>query len=804
MMFPRCFPLTSRAVLCMALIAGTLAAPLTTVAQPGDAAKPAPTAEEKKAAAAKARAELKVRKKAAIIVRKVISAPPGTDRYRLVDQLIDLGDAAWPVVDGAIAKFIALKEGESVAVDLLLGFMDLSYSAVERHVAGFSPPAARRVVKFVLRLDADKRQLGVLRKLVPSKDADVLLMVLPALLQHERGMVMARLVEIVDDKRESLSSWAIDTIATHRHAPALPTLVRLMGIEKRRATARNFDRRRKLIHAISRIGGEAAVPPLLEALSIPDQRPSVYEGMRIVGQPAVLAALFMLRTATGPRIAIAMNMLAHMRHEAAPHLVTLLSRGDRNTRDLALDVLTRIATPDVRPQLLKMVREKKFADVRDGVRLLVTLYNADVRSLMFGLLEHKNPEIRRFIVEQFWRLRDPKTFRVLRVVAAQDSDRQVRIDAVRAVAGVGDPAGPELLERMVADTDSLVRLEVVEQLSRVGNWRTAVNAMATLLADPNDEIFRATLAALQRMTFSRKRRRAASWRGWVAAEKARKPAAFEGLTPDEVAFSAGKWRFAAQQAGTDGPTILVVSGPPFRDATHMAPYIWQLRGAARVVVMRRAPGTFRSATMTQRIWSRELDAMARAVGARRYTVLADAAGAAYALRHAAARKSVQSVVIEGGWLPSRAALRALPEQLKKTMGPLGLADWTWAQQAQWQLHPGVRRRIALRGVWRGLLGATAMGIRLPLDGVLASDALTDAVRHRVAGIVDGVRLRRVKQRVLLLMGSKAPWAKTTEEAVKTLGKRSKVQVKTIVGAGALPLFERGSASVDAIGEFVQR
>jgi len=342
----------------------------------------------------------------------------------------------------------------------------------------------------------------------------------------------------------------------------------------------------------------------------------------------------------------------------------------------------------------------------------------------------------------------------------------------------------------------------VQQLSRVGDWRTAVPALASLLGDPNDLIFRTSLAALRRMTFQSVRRRSSQWLAWLRAARARQPAEHERIQPDEVAFSSGRWKFAAQRVGDDGPTLLVVSGPPYRDATHLAPQVWLLADHYRVVVLRRAPGEYRAAQATQRIWSTEVDALAKAAGVKRYTLFTDAAGSAYALRHAAARKSVRSVVVDGGWLPSKSAFRALPEQMSTAMGELGLADWTWAKQSQWRVGPRIRRKIALRGVLRGVLGIKALGLRVRLSGVLSDDALESTVFQRVQNTIASVQLNRVKQPILLLMGEKAPWAKSVPKQVKALPSKRRVKLVTIPRAGGMPLLEQPLATIEAVRAFV--
>ena len=213
-------------------------------------------------------------------------------------------------------------------VDLLLGFMPTSYDRVVATAPTLGDEAAWRVVKFALRLGEDERQTALLAAMLPRTDERILLAVVPPLVARSHEAVFPRLIALVDESRPQLAAFAVDVIAANRHAPALPALVRLFGIEERRASTSNLAMRTKLIHAIARIGGEPAVSPLMEGLGLADQRQAIKEGLREIGAPAVKAALFLLRTASGSRLVVALELLASFAWMRRPnssrcwHLVT--------------------------------------------------------------------------------------------------------------------------------------------------------------------------------------------------------------------------------------------------------------------------------------------------------------------------------------------------------------------------------------------------------------------------------------------------------------------------------------------------
>ena len=764
------------------------------------AAKPAPAKPSKQELHRRKRVQAQARP----LLAKILKAKPGPERYKLVDAVIDLGDAAWPAVESALPKLTAATNTQDVVVDLLLGFMDFSYEALIKHEPTLSDAAARRVLKFVSRqIEHRDRFFRLLASMSKRSDCDLLPQVLGELVQARWPDIEARLIELIDSKCRNVQFYVVDQLATIKHKPAEPLLIRRLGVEQRAASAANLSFRIKLINAIAGIGGDTAVAPLIESLEYKDQKKYVLDGLRTVGMPSVKTAVFMLTTAQGDRVEVAFQILDHLKVLAAPELVRLLESGNRATRHVAIDVLTHLNVPSVRDEVLRMVKERRFVDPTDGIRLAVAMYNDKVRQMLFDLLEDPNPELRKTVVDIFWRLRDPKTFRVLRTVAAQDKDAAVRLRALRAVAGVGDPKGPKLLRRMLGVPYQDQRLAILEVLARVDTWQNAIPAVAKLLGDPNHNVFLAALGALRRMSFHSGPQRTAGWLAWHRATKNRALQDHELVKPRTRRFVVGDREMGYLEAG-EGKTIVVVAGPPFRDATHLAPQIWRLADSYRVCVMQRAPGPYDAARVSGKDQDRELQAMLSRLSVRPVILMTDITGAHFALRYARQHKrDVSKVILHGAFWPTREALEQVIGQVSDQVRNEMRDDLTWGFTAQWRVPPAVRHRTVFRAALSGLLANWEKGRRVATNN-LADDAFELRTLDRIRAEFRRYRIRKVRRRTLVLLGTSAPWYKTTKAAIGALKGKTKryVRLREIKGAGWMPLLEKPDAAVDAIEAFI--
>lgn len=744
---------------------------------------------------------------AAQLIKQIIALSPSKDRDAAVDDLIDFGETAWPEVRAALDAIAASNAGEDVVVDLLLGFGVAAWDDILARTPKMNDLRALRVARQVLRFAADDRQAQLLESLLGRNDEAVLLLVLPELVGRGRPSVLPRLIELVDDQRPGVRNFAIDTLVAKRHTLALPALVRRLGVERLKPTPENLTLRTKLINAMAHIGADtdAPVPPLMEALELPDQRDAVLDALQVVGAPAVRAAAYLLQTAERNRIETALIVLSHLRIHAAPELVPVLGNArDETTRALIADVLAHLAVPEVRGEILRMVRERKFSDLRQGLLLALTLYDAQVRQLLMDLAGDKDLGVRRIALDLLWRLADPETWPVLRHMATRDEDVNTRILAMRAMVGTGDPKVVDYLRKLAVVNNVDERLEVLKSIGRVDD-RSGATVLTQQLSDPNDAVFRGALNSLRRLTFHNGPRREAEWLAWLEAEKQRKPEGYEEVEPVLHRFDVDGREMGWLESGSpDDKTIVVVAGAPYRDAGHLMPHVWRLAGSYHVAVLQRGISPYSAATLSEAVLGQELGKMLQALKKKQVALLGDPTTAHFVLRYANEHPSqIAAVLLHGGPWPTLSAARNLATEIDAAMPQPWKEDALWAQQQAGLLVPALRQKVLARAYLSAILGDPehARAVRQTL---LFDDGFSLQARDRA--VADAATFDPAKAAVpmLVLQGTKAPWSKSTLEAIDKLPAATRKQMKLVrlEGCGAMPLVEAPEAAVTAVKEFL--
>jgi len=755
-------------------------------------------------AAAKAGAQVS----AGALIKKIIALPAGKERDAAVDSLIDLGEPAWAEVRGGLPAIAAIAFGEDVVVELLLGFGPTAWDEIVLRTPKLSDGAIIRVVRQVMRFPADDRQVQLLTALMGKTDEPLLLLVLPELVGRDQPSVWPRLIELVDDQRPGVRNYAIDTLVAKKHAPALPALVRRLGAERLRPTPDNLTLRVKLINSVAQIGADtdAPVPPLMEALEIADQREAVLDALVVVGAPAVRAAAYLLQTAERGRIETALHVLSHLRLQAAPELIPVLANSrDETTRALIADMLAHLAVPQVRAELLAMVREHKFTDPRQGLLLALTLYDDEVRKLVVELLADRDVATRRLAIEQLWRLADPETFGALRQTATRDEEVGTRIMAQRALVGVGDVKIAGYLRKLAIVNNVEERLEVLKALGRVDD-EGAVPVLAAQLGDPNDEVFRAANVSLRRLTFHAGPRRESEWLAWLDAERQRKPEPWEQTEGTLRRFQIDGREMGWLESGDDDDkTIVVVGGAPFRDASHLLPHAWRLADDYHVVALQRGVSAQTAASLSEKESGQELTKLLQSLGKRPVALLADAGAAHFCLRYANEHpKEVAAVILHGGPWPTQAAIRRLGDEIDAATPAPWKEDAAWVHGQQGLLVAALAQRNLLRAHLAAIVADPSQARRIRAQQ-LFDDGFT--LQARARAVADAAVWDPVKAQVpmLLLIGTKAPWATSTLAAIDKLPAAVRKQMKVVRfdDAGGVPLVERPDAAVQAIREFLR-
>jgi HEAT repeat protein len=240
---------------------------------------------------------------------------------------------------------------------------------------------------------------------------------------------------------------------------------------------KDLDYRRAAIGAVCEMG-QAAVPPLIQALDIDDQSGGNRRG-----------------------ICLALGRMGKDAKEAVPRLIELLS-SDNDHRDAAAYALGGIG-PDAKaaiPELIKQVRLGRLGGLTFHEPVMVValgkidLYAEGVLPALVGALKSKDAD--REAIGRVIESGGDKVVPLLLPVL-KDSHPLVRYEAQGVLARIGPPALPAL-ENALKGKDMALRLEAARTLQRMGpKAKPAVPALLEAFKDDNTDLRLTALWALQ-------------------------------------------------------------------------------------------------------------------------------------------------------------------------------------------------------------------------------------------------------------------------------------------------------------------
>lgn len=204
-----------------------------------------------------------------------------------------------------------------------------------------------------------------------------------------------------DERERGLAAWTLGKIGREGDIPRLEQVVR---------DDEDIHVRMNAARAIGDIGGQSALPVLIGLLDHDDAE----------------------------LVAAVINALGSPRHAAAceplGEIAVDLKRSGR-LRELAIDSLIRIGTPQTRPWM-----ERALGDYHNGVRSVAA----------FGL----------------GKLGDPRSVPALASLA-DDGSQKVRANAAQALGMIGNGGARAALEKLAEDDDGEVRVTAREALARI-------------------------------------------------------------------------------------------------------------------------------------------------------------------------------------------------------------------------------------------------------------------------------------------------------------------------------------------------
>ncbi|MFO0698863.1 MAG: HEAT repeat domain-containing protein [Nitrospira sp.] len=214
-----------------------------------------------------------------------------------------------------------------------------------------------------------------------------------------------------------------------------------------------------------------AVNPLVSLLREQDRsvRETATEALRAIGAPAVEALGACLTEGDLPVQEAASAILATIADERVltPLLLALRS-SDWIVRMHAAQALGRVKSADTVEALIPLLQDKVKAVREEATTALAAIGDPSIPCLLQAL-KHEDWLVRLHAVESLGKARSPHAVEPLLSVLFNDRDSAVREDAVRALGDIGDAQAVDHL--CVAMREPSLRTVAVEALGRIGNPR---------------------------------------------------------------------------------------------------------------------------------------------------------------------------------------------------------------------------------------------------------------------------------------------------------------------------------------------
>ena len=314
----------------------------------------------------------------------------------------------------------------------------------------------------------DRNQaLGVLALALASSDAGVRRFVLNAIRSlTEEDDFFERTQHMADSPRAEVVVSFIELLAESGTE-------RAFNILRRKLREGPDSVRKAVLVALEKVGTEAVLPLLVDALASP----------KIVVR--TVAADVISKLGKSGKV------------DVAKAIIWLLRSRDPNVRRMAAEIANEVAETvrEMAPRLLSFLTDEDWW-VRERVMdALAKMWLSGLTRHLVAFLKDPSDAVRRFAVGALRRVCDPDAIGALVRTALDDSDWLVRESAVSALAALKDKrAIPYLLKMLDGQPD--LRLAVIDALVEIGSLESASN-IAECVSDEDPDVRLATVGALK-------------------------------------------------------------------------------------------------------------------------------------------------------------------------------------------------------------------------------------------------------------------------------------------------------------------
>lgn len=160
----------------------------------------------------------------------------------------------------------------------------------------------------------------------------------------------------------------------------------------------------------------------------------------------------------------------------AETVAPLLRSHEACLRNAAVEVLERLG-PESIDTLAGVLKDDDDDVVKFGVDILAKIRDERAFNLLFGLVEHKNPNVRASVAVSLGRLQEPSACAYL-LKALSDNEQWVRFSAVEGLGYLGSSAAlPELLKLIENDSVTILREAAIDALGKIAVGSDAASVL---------------------------------------------------------------------------------------------------------------------------------------------------------------------------------------------------------------------------------------------------------------------------------------------------------------------------------------
>ena len=336
---------------------------------------------------------------------------------------------------------------------------------------------------------ADRRALIPLVGAMGDSSVDVRTAAIRAVGKLGDRSAVPALIRLVSDNHDAVRAHAIEALGDLKASEATDRLIEAMG-------AGSLDFRTRAAIALGRIASSGdrratrrAIRALVSGLADNQTRGAAREALLAAGKAAVPGLIDSLRGEIEGHPASVVGLLRDLGDKrATPVLLEELERG-RLSRELVLEALGAAGDPRALVPVLTLLSDKDPAIRLAAMRALEPMIekNSQAADVLIDMLDDPTTEIRRMAIRYLGLMQARVASKRLATLARGAAKMNTRLEALRALAEIADPAVTDDLVALISAGPPEIKREASHALVRIGGKEAAARLIPLIRKRRSDD-----------------------------------------------------------------------------------------------------------------------------------------------------------------------------------------------------------------------------------------------------------------------------------------------------------------------------